>query len=133
MNYFSYLYQCNMIRVFPLRAGVIVKRVAVICGDNRVSPACGGYRQWAASLAWMSKCFPCVRGLSGGNTRRCRFRIVFPLRGGYRARRPTHSRQLSVFPLRAGVIGAHNVVRDYVKSVSPVRGGNREGNLHQTS
>ena len=61
-------------------------------------------------------------GLSGDNGLRITHNGVFPLRGGYRARRPTHSRQLSVFPLRAGVIGAHNVVRGYVKSVSPVWG-----------
>ncbi len=46
MNYFSYLYQCNMIRVFPLRAGVIGVSSYVCCGCGSVSPACGGYREY---------------------------------------------------------------------------------------
>ncbi len=44
MNYFSYLYQCNMIRVFPLRAGVIGRYRLLLVGGGCVSPVCGGYR-----------------------------------------------------------------------------------------
>ncbi len=65
MNYFSYLYQCNMIRVFPLRAGVIGEQRKSHFSISSVSPACGGYRLLRADWNWTPECFPCVRGLSG--------------------------------------------------------------------
>ena len=43
MNYFSYLYQCNMIRMFPLRAGVIGFVNLQEPGSLSVSPV-WGYR-----------------------------------------------------------------------------------------
>lgn len=44
MNYFSYFYQYNMIRVFPLLAGVIDPHLLRIMVCVSVSPVCGGYR-----------------------------------------------------------------------------------------
>lgn len=64
MNYFSYLYQCDMIRVFPLRAG--------------------GYRSLASDGGQFSGCFPCMRGLSFTPPAYIVQASVFPLCGGYR-------------------------------------------------
>ncbi len=62
MNYFSYLYQCNMIRMFPLRAGVI-----------------GAFSEFEYKKR---SCFPCVRGLSGVHGGEAMITGVFPLRAG---------------------------------------------------
>ena len=62
MNYFSYLYQCNMIRMFPLRAGVI-----------------GAFSEFEYKKR---SCFPCVRGLSGRPVSIQAGYAVFPLRAG---------------------------------------------------
>lgn len=60
MNYFSFLYQCNMIRVFPLFAGVIgfcIGQTSTLWG---VSPVCGGYRLRHQLTPFKPECFPCV-------------------------------------------------------------------------
>lgn len=173
MNYFSFLYQCNMIRVFPLCAGVIVRDCEHREIFHGVSPACGGYRRESVlnsstsacfpcvgvigpdaqrTLA-SSQCFPCVRGLSVRIMWSGIMLKVFPLCAGViglktittsmitsvspvwglsgnNGLRITHN---GVFPLRAGVIGGGRTCREWRLCVSPVRGGNREGNLHQTS
>ncbi len=41
MNYFSFLYQCNMIRVFPLCAGVIGAQLVYDSSPVGVSPVWG--------------------------------------------------------------------------------------------
>ncbi len=89
--------------MFPLRAGVIVKRVAVICSNNRVSPACGGYRGGDGQKYSAESCFPCVRGLSGWRTLKA---------GG-----------VNVFPLPAGVIDTDTKTGFSLFRVSPACGG----------
>lgn len=60
MTHFSFLYQSNIIRVFPLRAGVIGRERQVPRQQLRVSPACGGYRWTPESPRNLTECFPCV-------------------------------------------------------------------------
>lgn len=60
MNYFSSLYQCNMIRVFPLCAGVIGLKTITTFMITSVSPVCGGYRLRHQPTPFKPQCFPCV-------------------------------------------------------------------------
>lgn len=84
MNYFSFLYQCNMIRVFPLCAGVIDLKQKMVWISTSVSPVCGGYRAEYFFLRPALVCFPCVGVIGGGRTCREWWPCVSPACGGYR-------------------------------------------------
>lgn len=123
MNYFSFLYQCNMIRVFPLCAGVIDLKQKMVWISTSVSPAWGlsavGERAGSGGLV-----FPLRAGVIGSCLASRLFPpCVFPACGVIVAGVLWQSVPVSVSPA-CGLSGM-DVLRNYSVIVFPLCGGYR--------
>lgn len=102
MNYFSFLYQCNMIRVFPLCAGVIVIGQIPERGHLSVSPVCGGYRSAARVRQFPCRCFPCVGVIGAHRKSTAPVLMCFPSVAGLSESLAESLLMVYVFPLCVG-------------------------------
>lgn len=102
MNYFSFLYQCNMIRVFPLCAGVIGAQLVYDSSPVGVSPVCGGYRCLAITLYLIYRCFPCVGVIGAHRKSTAPVLMCFPSVAGLSESLAESLLMVYVFPLCVG-------------------------------
>lgn len=143
MNYFSFLYQSNIIRVFPLCAGVIgahrkstapvlmffpsVAGLSESLAESLlmvyVFPLRGGYRFLFGFSIISTLCFPCVGVIGLSAIRRFIAVSVSPAYRGYLGHVAFYERTESSFPC-AG-LSAPQFLTDYLKNVFPLRGGYR--------